>query len=73
MKGDIETCFEDGRWRNKVEGEESASSTHDTKKEARKIGRRLAKIRGVEHVIKKKDGTIKERNSYDNDRHPPEG
>jgi hypothetical protein len=73
MKGDVETYYADGQWRNKVEGEESASSTHDTKKEARKIGRRLAKIRRVEHVIKKKDGTIKERNSHGNDPHPPKG
>jgi len=63
-KGDIETYYEDGLWKNRPEGNRRASSTHDTKAEARTAGRDMAVARGVEHVIKKKDGTIGERNSY---------
>lgn len=34
----------------------------------------MAKDRKVEHVIKKMDGTIGERNTYkENDPHPPKG
>lgn len=33
----------------------------------------MAKERGTEHIVKKVDGTIGERNSYGNDPHPPRG
>jgi hypothetical protein len=66
-KGDIETYYEDGQWKNRPQGNDRASSTHDTKAEAQPKGREMAKDRKVEHVVKKKDGTIGERNSYGND------
>lgn len=69
-KGDIDTYHEDGQWKNKVEGNQRASSTHDTKKEAQEAGREMARDRKVEHVIKKLDGTVGEKNSYGND--PPD-
>lgn len=31
----------------------------------------MAKDRGVEHTVKKLDGTIGEKNSYGNDANPP--
>ena len=72
-KGDIETYYEDGKWKNRVQGNQRASSTHDRKADAQPAGRQMAKDRGVEHFIKNKDGKIGGRNSYGNDPHPPKG
>ncbi|WP_255511080.1 DUF2188 domain-containing protein [Micromonospora sp. WP24] len=47
-----------------------ASSTHDTKAEAAAAGRDTAVERGTEHVIKKQDGTIGEKNTYPRSRDP---
>jgi hypothetical protein len=69
-EGDIETYYEDGRWKNRPEGNTRASSTHDTKAQAQAAGRQLAVERGVEHVIKKTDGTIGEKNTYPRSRDP---
>jgi hypothetical protein len=66
-KGDVETYHEDGKWHVKVEGESQPESTHETRKEARRAGRALAQERKVEHIIRKKDGTIGQRNSYGHD------
>nr|WP_030504692.1 DUF2188 domain-containing protein [Micromonospora purpureochromogenes] len=71
-KGDVETYYEDGQWKNRPEGNQRASTSHDTKAEAEAIGRQMAVQRGVEHVIKKKDGTIGERNTYPRSRDPRE-
>ncbi|WP_374457755.1 DUF2188 domain-containing protein [Nocardioides sp.] len=67
VKGDIETYHEGDQWKNRAQGNERASSTHSTKAEAQQAGRDMARSRGVEHVVKKMDGTIGERNSYGND------
>ncbi|NBE79977.1 DUF2188 domain-containing protein [Micromonospora rubida] len=64
VKGDIDTYQEDGQWKTRAEGNQQASSTHDTKDEAQARGREMAADRGVEHVIKKQDGTIGEKNTY---------
>lgn len=69
----VETYHENGRWKNRVQGNSRASNTAETKREAQAEGRRMAQARGVEHTIKKLDGTIGERNSYGNDPHPPKG
>jgi hypothetical protein len=66
-KGDVETYHEGGKWRNRVEGESSSTSTHDTKEEAMAVGRSMAQDRMVEHIIKNLDGTISEKNSYGHD------
>jgi hypothetical protein len=66
-KGDVETYFEDERWKNKVEGNTRASNTADTKAEAQAAGRDMAKDRHVEHIIRNKDGEIGQRNSYGHD------
>jgi hypothetical protein len=70
MKGDVETYHENGTWKTKVEGNSQASSTHDTKDEAIAKGREMAVERGVEHIIRKLDGTIGERNTYPRSRDP---
>jgi uncharacterized protein DUF2188 len=73
--GDIETYYEDGKWKNRVLGNKRASNVHDRKEDASPVGREMAEKLGVEHVIKKKDGTIGEKNTYprSRDQHPPKG
>lgn len=73
--GDIETYNEDGVWKNRVQGGQRASNTADTKADAQAAGRQMAINRRVEHVIKKRDGTIGERNTYprDRDKYPARG
>lgn len=65
--GDVETYYEDGQWRNKIEGTERALSVHETKAAAVGAGRQVAMFRKVEHIIRNMDGKIDERNSYGHD------
>ena len=66
-KGDVETFHQDGKWRNKVEGDDGVESTHDTKEEAVSAGRDMARSRKVEHIIRNMDGTIADRSTYGRD------
>jgi hypothetical protein len=63
-EGDVETYYEDGQWKNRPQGQKRASNTAATKAEAQAKGRDMAIDRGVEHVIKNKDGKIGEKNTY---------
>jgi hypothetical protein len=65
--GDIETYYEGATWKNRAQGNARASNAGGTKAERQAIGREMAKERGVEHVIKNKDGKIGGKNSYGND------
>jgi hypothetical protein len=69
-KGDIETYFEDEQWKNRAQGNNRASNVADTKREAQATGRDMAIARGVEHVIKNRDGRIAEKNTYPRSRDP---
>lgn len=69
-KGDIETYFEDGQWKNRPQGNERASNTAETKADAQAEGRRMAIDREVEHIVKNMDGTIGSRNTYPRSRDP---
>lgn len=73
--GDVDTYYEDGKWKNKIEGNTRASSVHDRKADAQTAGREMAIDRGVEHVIKKMDGTVGSKNTYprSRDQNPPKG
>ena len=73
MPANVETYSENGRWKNRILGNKRASNTFDTKAEAQAKGREMAQKLHSEHIIKKRDGTIGERNSYGNDPHPPKG
>ncbi|MEV8610743.1 DUF2188 domain-containing protein [Amycolatopsis sp. NPDC051373] len=70
MKGDVESYYEAGQWKTKVEGNQQASHTHDQKEEAVAKGREMAVERGVEHFIRNMDGTIGERHTYPRSRDP---
>lgn len=71
-QGDVETYYEDAQWKNRPEGNQRASSTHATKAEAQARGREMAVEHGVEHVIKKMDGSIESKNTYPRSRDPRE-
>lgn len=57
----------DERWQVKGEGNERASSLHDTQAEAWAETIRLAKESKGEAFLAGKDGKIRERNSYGHD------
>lgn len=63
---------EDG-WANRREGSERVSSVHPTQEQAIERGREIAERGGVEHLIHRRNGQIRERNSYGNDPYPPKG
>jgi len=54
---DVETYFENGRWKNKVQGNSRASNVHESWAAAIKTGREMARKRRVEHIIKKRTET----------------
>ena len=56
-RGAVETYFENGRWKNKVQGNTRASNTHESWAAAVKVGREMARKRGVEHIITKRTRT----------------
>jgi hypothetical protein len=68
--GDVETYYEDGIWKNRIEGSSPAVNTAPTKAEAEDKGRAMAQIRHVEHIIKDKTGRIAQRNTYPRSRDP---
>ena len=72
-KGDVTTYNEDGVWKSRVDGNSRASHVGGTKAEQQAVGREMARERGVEHSIRRMDGTIGEKNSYGNDPRPPRG
>jgi hypothetical protein len=73
-KGDVETYFENGRWKNKVQGNSRASNVHETKAAAVSAGREMARKRKVDHVIKNDAGAVvQEATSDGNDPQPVRG
>ena len=72
-KGDVETYFENGRWKNKVQGNSRASNVHDTRTAAVGAGREMARQRKVGHIIKDERGTSQEHTRDGNDAQPAQG
>jgi len=72
-KPNIETYNDGGEWKSRRVGSGRAFAAGGTKAEQQAQGRNAAVRDGVEHVIKKLDGTIGEKNSYGNDPNPPKG
>jgi hypothetical protein len=60
-----------GGWSVKKGGASRASRVFDTQREAEKYGRDQAKKAHSELYVHRKDGTIRERDSYGNDPFPP--
>ena len=63
----------DDGWAVRGEGNERATSVHDTQQQAIDAGREIAQNQGSELLIHGRDGQIRERNSYGNDPYPPKG
>jgi uncharacterized protein YdaT len=61
---------EDG-WAIRGEGNQRATSVHDTQREAADRAREIARNQGSEVVIHRRDGTIRDSDSYGNDPNPP--
>ena len=59
------------KWAIKGAGNEKNTKIVDTQKQAIDIARQIAKNQQSELVIHKKDGTIRDKDSYGNDPHPP--
>lgn len=60
-------------WGVKGQGNFQESSVHRTQADAFQQARGLAQKRGGEVVIHRRDGQIRERNTYGSDPYPPEG
>jgi hypothetical protein len=60
-------------WAVKKDDAERASRKADTKKEAKELGKEIAKNQNSELKIHREDGEIQEGRSYGNDPFPPEG
>jgi hypothetical protein len=61
LKRHVETYFEKGRWKNKVQGNSRASRVHETREAAISVGEEMARQRKVEHIIKSEGGAVPER------------
>ena len=63
-RGNIETYFQRCLWRNRIQGHDRATTVHQTETQARAVGRRMAKARGVRHVIIGADGEVVEATAH---------
>ncbi|MQA95603.1 MAG: DUF2188 domain-containing protein [Streptosporangiales bacterium] len=68
--GDVETYYEGGRWKNRRQGRTRAFGTGENKAAVQAQGRAAAMRDGVEHIIKRRDGTISARHTYPRRRDP---
>jgi len=61
------------RWAVRAEGTERATSVHRTQSKATDAARQIATNQRLEVLIQRRNGQIRERNSYGNDPCPPKG
>jgi len=62
----------DNKWGVKGEGNQRLTKKTDTQQGAINAAGEIAKKQGSEVVIHRRDGTIRDKDSYGNDPHPPE-
>lgn len=72
-KKNVHVVPNDGQWAVKTENAERAVKITSTQQEAIERAKEIAKNNQSELIIHRKDGTIREKNSYGNDPYPPEG
>lgn len=60
-------------WAVKIEGNDRATSVHDTQQQAIDAGRERARREESELLIHGRDGRIRDRDSYGGDDFPPPG
>jgi hypothetical protein len=63
----------DGQWAVRGAGNIKATRIFATQSEAIDAAREIARKQGSDLVIHRKDGRIREKNSYGNDPYPPKG
>lgn len=61
------------RWAVKGAGSSRATKVFDTQREAIERGREIARNQRSELLIHRRDGSIREKNTYGRDPYPPEG
>jgi hypothetical protein len=64
LLGDVETFYDDGAWRNRVEGSGTTAIAFPTQAAAVEVGRQEAKQTGAHHRIRDEAGRIVEEMSY---------
>ena len=57
--GDVETYFQVGRWRNRIQGEQELPGEHRTLAPALDLGDAVARNRDVEHSVRTADGSVR--------------
>lgn len=70
-KKNVHIVRRDDGWAVKKEGNQRASSVHQTQQEAIDAGREAAKVQRSELVIHGRDGKIRDKDSFGNDPCPP--
>jgi hypothetical protein len=70
-KGNPHVVPHGGQWAVQREGNNRASSLHDTQSEAIQSGRQIAQREELELFIHRPNGQIRDRDSYGNDPCPP--
>jgi hypothetical protein len=70
---DVHTVPYHGRWANKRDSAQRVSRTFRRQSDAIFAGREMARQSKSEHYIHRRDGTIRARNTYGHDPHPPRG
>ena len=70
-KKDVHVVPHSGGWATKTEGASRAGVVVNTQREAIERARDQAQRQRVEVVIHRKDGTIRDSDSYGNDPNPP--
>ncbi len=63
----------DDKWAVRGEGNDRATSLHDTQREAIDVARQIARNQESELFVHGRGGRIRERDSYGNDPFPPKG
>ena len=63
----------ENKWAVKGEGNQRATSVHDTQAEATARAREIAKAQKSELLVHGRDGEIRSRDSYGHDPFPPKG
>ncbi|NLV62334.1 MAG: DUF2188 domain-containing protein [Clostridiaceae bacterium] len=71
IKKDQHVVPHNGKWAVRGAGNEKVTSVHNTQKDAISAARSIAMNQKSEVVIHKKDGTIRDKDSYGPDPNPP--
>ncbi|GAA4715149.1 hypothetical protein GCM10023349_38190 [Nocardioides conyzicola] len=60
----METYYDGQAWHNRVRRRGPLPGTYRSREAACEVGRHEARVRGVDHVVRRPDGSVAERNRY---------